>query len=162
VPLPESLRGRLLWQRGRALVPHGKDPAGGNGRVHPPHASARKYPGADGGPGWPYLFPFQRVSVDLRSGRAGHQHVAEETRGGPSKVAPAPARARIAKPATRCALRHPFAMHLLEAGHGIRTVPALPGHWQVASTQICTHVLGRGADGLLGPSDRLPDAVKPI
>ncbi|OJY76029.1 MAG: hypothetical protein BGP18_11150 [Stenotrophomonas sp. 69-14] len=59
-------------------------------------------------------------------------------------------------------MRHPFAMHLLEAGHGIRTVPALPGHWEVASTQICTHVLGRGTGGLPSPLDRLPGAVKPI
>ncbi len=42
VPLPESLRGRLLRQRGRSLVLQGQDPAGGNGRVHLPHASARK------------------------------------------------------------------------------------------------------------------------
>ena len=53
-------------------------------------------------------------------------------------------------------------MHLLEAGPGIRTVPALPGHWGGASTQICPHVLGRGTGGPHSPLDRLPGAVKPI
>ncbi|GEM_PF-2442290 len=138
VPLPESLRGRLLRQRGRSLVLQGQDPAGGNGRVHLPHASARKYPGADGGPGWPYLFPFWRVSVGPRSGRAGRHPVAGETRGGPSKVAHA--RACIAKPATHCALRYPFATHLLgppTVSARCRRCPAL-GKWRPSrSTRTC-------------------------
>lgn len=113
VPLPESLRGRLLRQRGRSLVLQGQDPAGGNGRVHLPHASARKYPGADGGPGWPYLFPFWRVSVGPRSGRAGRQHVGDQALQWAIKVTCV--RAGIAKPAPCHALRHPFAMHLLDA-----------------------------------------------
>lgn len=71
VPLPESLRGRLLRQRRRSLVLQGQDPAGGNGRVHLPHVSARKYPGADGGPGWPYLSLRARVCLSAHwPGRA--------------------------------------------------------------------------------------------
>jgi len=104
--------------------------------------------------------PFGRVSVYPRTGRAGRHPVAGETRGGPSKVAHA--RAGIAKPATHCALRYPFATHLLGAAYGIRTVQALPGPWEVAATQIHTHALGGGTGGLPSPLDRLPGAVKPI
>ena len=55
------------------------------------------------------------------------------------------ARAGIVKPATCHPLRHRLATYLVEAGHDIRIVHALPGDCCVTTTQIHTHVPNKGA-----------------
>ena len=52
-------------------------------------------------------------------------------------------------------LRQSFAMYLLESGYDIRTVQELPGHNDVRTTMIYTHVLNRGGRGVKGPVNAL-------
>jgi len=154
VPLPMSLKAALLRQRCWAVSLHASDLAGGMGQVHLPHALARKYPNADTAPGWQYLFPSRMHSRDPRTGRRGRHHLSEEV------LQRAVKRARlqvgILKPATCHTLRHSFATHLLDAGCDIRTLQELLGHKDVTTTQLYTHVLGRGAGGVCSPLDLLP------
>lgn len=160
VPLPLSLRSRLIAQRDRALALHAGDVAGGGGHTVLPYALARKYLHADREPAWQYLFPSARLSVDPRTGRRGRHHLSEE--GLQRAVRNARQRSGIHKPVTCHTLRHCFATHLIESGHDIRTVQELLGHKDVKTTQIYTHVLGRGAGGLLSPLDRLPATLPPL
>jgi integron integrase len=152
--LPASLEPGLREALAHALRLHAADLADGHGRVWLPHALARKYPNAATEPAWQYLFPADALSMDPRDGTTRRHHVGEEALS--RHIKQAAVRARLAKPVSAHTLRHSFATHLLESGYDIRTVQALLGHKDLATTQIYTHVLGRGAGAVRSPLDAAP------
>ncbi len=150
--LPASLREALLRQIEDSRVLHRLDLDEGFGSVSLPYALARKYPNASTELGWQYMFPATRRAIDPRDGKEKRHHLDEKVL--QRAVSSAAKAAGIKKPVSPHTLRHSFATHLLEAGADIRTIQELMGHKDVATTQIYTHVLNRGAGGVVSPLDR--------
>ena len=150
--LPAKLVEPLNKQIVKVLHLHEQDLRDGVGEVWMPYALTRKYPKAASEPGWQYMFPAAKISVDPRGGvlRRHHAH----TRSIQKAVKKSLHDQGITKQASCHTFRHSFATRLLESGYDIRTIQELLGHSDVATTEIYTHVLNRGPGGVLSPLDR--------
>jgi integron integrase len=149
--LPASIKERLQTQVQKALVLHQQDLADGYGEVYLPHALERKNPAAARSPEWQYLFPSTRLGTDPRSAVIRRHHLHNTVLR--KYIRAAVAKTGIRKPVKAHTFRHSFATRLLQQGYDLRTIQKLLGHEDVTTTEIYTHVLGRGTMGVISPVD---------
>jgi integron integrase len=151
--LPECLCVPLRKHLVQVQKLHADDLAQGHGEVYLPYALAEKYPNAGREWKWQYVFPARELSVDPRSGHVRRHHLGET--GMQRAMRSAVLKSGLNKKVSCHTLRHSFATHLLGAGQDIRTVQELLGHADLATTELYTHVLQRGAKAVRSPLDRL-------
>jgi len=118
-----------------------------------PNALERKYSKANKTLGWHFLFPSYKLSVEPATGLTRRNHIDESMIN--KVIKSACHKAGITKQVSSHTLRHSFATHLLQNGTDIRTVQSQLGHSDVKTTEIYTHILKQGADGVTSPLSQI-------
>lgn len=114
-----------------------------------PYALASKYPNGPMEFNWHYIFPSSSLSFDPESEKLRRHHMNESRlQKGIKQTA---IKVGIEKNVSCHTLRHSFATHLLQRGADIRTVQEQLGHNDLRTTQIYTHVIEHGANGVRSP-----------
>ncbi len=153
VMLPQTLIPKLKNHMTAVWNIHKKDLADGWGEVALPNQVAGKFPSAGKEFKWQWLFPQANRWKNDATGKEGRWHLDESLL--QKAVKKAVSEAGINKNASCHTFRHSFATHLLENGYDIRTVQELLGHSDLRTTMIYTHVLNKGAGGVISPLDRM-------
>jgi integron integrase len=149
--LPERLRDQLREQIAFVAKLHKRDLEDGYGEAYMPYALGRKYPSESRQLGWQFVFPATRIGPDPRNGALRRHHLHHTTLR--KHLRKARKEAGILKPVRSHTFRHSFATRLLENGYDLRTIQKLLGHSDVKTTEIYTHVLRRGPQGVISPVD---------
>lgn len=155
--LPERLLEPLRKQIAYSRTLFELDRADGAPGVEMPFALEQKYPNAGREWPWQWVFSADHRSRDPRSGVIRRHHLYEKTL--QRKIKQAAHDLGFSKRVCTHTLRHCFATHMLQSGADIRTVQELLGHKDLKTTQIYTHVLGRGGNAARSPLDIREEAA---
>lgn len=154
VTLPASIAQLLKQQIATALNIHKSDVENGLGFAPAPYALRRKLGSTLQSQAWQFIFPSIHFSAIPDTGELVRYHrFPDNVRRSVNKACKL---CGISRRVTCHIFRHSFATHLLQSGADIRTVQEQLGHSDVKTTEIYTHVIKRGAKGVVSPLDKLP------